>query len=62
VRPQLRTVLIVRSVIAVLFAGLGVTALADGRTLFGLFAIALAVMNVVLIVTIGRRARARRSR
>ena len=55
--PRLRTVLIVRSIIAVLFAGVGVTALTDGRTLFGLLAVALAVMNAVLIVSIGRRAR-----
>jgi hypothetical protein len=54
---RLRTILILRGCLAVLFLGLGVAALADGRTVFGSFAIAIGITNGVLVTVLERRRR-----
>ena len=54
---RLRTILILRGCMAVLFLGLGVAALADGRLVVGLFAVAFAVTNGVLVTVLERRRR-----
>jgi hypothetical protein len=59
---SLTTMVIIRSIIAVLVAGLGLAALADGRTVTGVLLIGLAVMNVCLTVTMHRRRRQWRER
>jgi hypothetical protein len=56
---RLRTILVLRGLLAAFFVVLGVILLASGDTLFGLFAIAVGVTNAVLIGVIVRRARPR---
>jgi hypothetical protein len=53
---------IIRSVIALCIGGLGVVALADGRTVTGVLLLGLAAMNVALTVTMTRRRREWRER
>ncbi len=53
-RPT-NTILVIRSVIAVLFAALAVANFVSGRIVFGLLFAALAVTNVVLIAYVRRR-------
>ncbi len=50
------TIVIIRSVIAALFATLAVADFANGRILFGVVFAALAVMNVVMTIYFRRRA------
>jgi len=53
---SVRTLLILRGVIAVIMTVLAVVAFTDGRTVVGVLLTAFVVTNVVLIVTIaGRR-------
>jgi hypothetical protein len=54
---RLRTILILRGLLAFFFVVVGVVTLASGRVVFGLFAIAIAVTNAVLIAVLTRRAR-----
>jgi hypothetical protein len=54
---RLRAILLLRGALALFFLALGVVLLATGSTVFGLFAVAVAVVNAVLIVVLARRAR-----
>ena len=54
---RLRTILILRGLLVLFFVVLGVIVLADGRVVFGLFAIAIGVTNTALIVVLVRRQR-----
>jgi hypothetical protein len=54
---QLRTILILRGLLALFFVVLGFAVLADGRVVFGLFAIAIGITNAALIVVLARRQR-----
>jgi hypothetical protein len=56
---RLRTILILRGLLAAFFGVLGLVLLASGDTVFGLFAIAVGVTNAVLIGVVVRRARQR---
>ena len=51
----MRTILILRGVIAVLVFCLGVAALASGRTVIGVLLVAFAVTNATLVVVLARR-------
>lgn len=51
------TVVVLRSLGALLVAGLGVVALVDGRLVVGVLLVALAATNVALTVTMHRRRR-----
>jgi len=55
------TIIVIRSVIAALLVAIAVANFASGRIVFGVLFAALAVMNVVMTIYIGRR-RARFSR
>ena len=52
---SMRTVLILRAILAVIVGTLAVVALANGRVVIGLLLAAFAITNTVLIVTIARR-------
>ena len=54
---RLRTILILRGLFAAFFVVLGIVLLARGDTVFGLFAVAVGITNVVLIGVVVRRAR-----
>jgi hypothetical protein len=54
---RLRTILILRGCMAVLFLGLGIGALADGRPFVGVFALAIGVTNGALVTVLERRRR-----
>jgi hypothetical protein len=54
---RLRTILIMRGLLAAFFFVLGVVLLADGDVVFGVFAIAVGITNSVLIGVVIRRAR-----
>jgi len=54
---RLRTILIIRGVLAILLVALGVVALEDGRTVFGVLLLAMATVNGVLIAVLSRRRR-----
>jgi hypothetical protein len=56
---RLRTILIMRSLLAAFFVVLGIVLLADGDVVFGVFAIAVGITNAVLIGVLVRRARPR---
>jgi hypothetical protein len=56
---RLRTILILRGLLAAFFVVLGVVLLAGGDTVFGVFAVAVGITNAVLIGVIARRARPR---
>jgi drug/metabolite transporter (DMT)-like permease len=54
---RLRTILILRGLLAAFFVVLGVVLLAGGDTVFGLFAVAVGVVNAALIGVVAHRAR-----
>ena len=54
---RLRTILILRGLLAAFFVVLGIVLLAGGNTVFGLFAVAVGITNAVLIGVVIRRAR-----
>ena len=54
---RLRTILILRGLLALFFVGIGIVTLAAGRVGFGIFAIANGITNAVLIAVLARRAR-----
>jgi hypothetical protein len=54
---RLRTILVLRGALAAFFFVLGVLLLATGNTVFGVFAIAVGMVNTTLIVVLARRAR-----
>jgi hypothetical protein len=56
------SVVIIRSLMALLLAGLGVASLAYGRTVIGLLLLGLAATRVALTVVMYRRRRQRRER
>jgi len=54
---RLRAILLLRGALALFFLGLGVVLLATGNVVFGIFAVAVAIVNAALIVVLARRAR-----
>ena len=54
---RLRAILLLRGALALFFLVLGVVLVATGTVVFGVFAIAVAVVNAVLIVVLARKAR-----
>ena len=54
---RLRTILILRGLLALFFVGIGIVTLAGGRVGFGVFAIAIGITNAVLIAVLARRER-----
>lgn len=52
---RMRTVAVIRGVIAALFAGLAVASVASGRIVFGVLFAGLAVANVAFVITMRRR-------
>ena len=60
--PRGTAVLVIRSLMALLLAGLGVASLADGRTLVGLLLLGLAATHVAFTVVRYRRRRQWRAR
>ena len=54
---RLRTILLLRGALALFLAGLGVVLLVSGDVVFGVFALAAAIVNTALIVALARRAR-----
>ena len=56
---RLRTILILRGLLAAFFVVLGVIVITSGDTVFGVFAIAVGVINAALIGVLVRRARPR---
>jgi hypothetical protein len=54
---RLRAILLLRGVLALFFLVVGVVLLAAGNVVFGFFAVAVAIVNAVLIAVIVRRAR-----
>ena len=54
---RLRAILLLRGALALFFLALGVVLLATDNVVFGLFAIAVAIVNAALIVVIARKAR-----
>ena len=54
---RLRTILILRGLLAAFFVVLGIVLLAGGDAVFGAFAIAVGITNAVLIGVVIRRAR-----
>ena len=52
---RLRAILLLRGALAVFFLGLGAVLLATGNTVFGVFAVVVAVVNATLIVVLARR-------
>ena len=54
---RLRTILVLRGALALFLAGLGLVLLVDGTVVFGVFALAAAIVNGALVVVLARRAR-----
>jgi hypothetical protein len=54
---RLRTILILRGLLALFFVVVGIVTLASGNMVFGLFALAIAITNAILIAVLARRAR-----
>jgi hypothetical protein len=54
---RLRAILLLRGALAAFLLVLGVVLLATGSVAFGVFAIAAAIVNAVLIAVLARRAR-----
>lgn len=54
---RLRAILVLRGALALFLFGLGVVLLARGSTVFGVFAVAAALVNATLIVVLARKAR-----
>jgi hypothetical protein len=53
---RLRAILLLRGALALFFLGLGAVLLVSGNVVFGVFAIAVAIVNATLIVVVARRA------
>jgi hypothetical protein len=54
---RLRAIFIMRGALALFFLVLGIVLLATGNVVFGVFAVAVAVVNAVLIFVLARKAR-----
>jgi hypothetical protein len=54
---RLRAILLLRGGLATFFLVLGIVLVATGNAVFGLFAIAVAIVNAVLVAVLARRAR-----
>ena len=54
---RLRAILLLRGALALFFLALGVVLVATGNIVFGVFAIAVAIVNATLIAVIVRKAR-----
>jgi hypothetical protein len=54
---RLRTILILRGLLAAFFLVVGVVVIAGGDVVFGVFAVLVGVVNAVLIAVLVRRAR-----
>jgi hypothetical protein len=54
---RLRAILILRGVLASFFLVLGIVLLLTGNTVFGVFAIVVALVNTALIVLLAKRTR-----
>ena len=54
---RLRSILILRGVLATFFVILGIVLVATGDTVFGLFAVVVGIANAVLIVVVTHQAR-----
>lgn len=54
---RLRTILILRGLLAAFFVAVGVVLIVGGDVVFGVFALAVGVVNAVLISVLVRRAR-----
>jgi hypothetical protein len=54
---RLRAILIMRGALALFFLVLGIVLLATDNTVFGVFAVAVAIVNAALIVVLARKAR-----
>lgn len=54
---RLRAILLLRGALALFFLGLGAVLLATGNVVFGVFAVAVAIVNTALIVVLARKAR-----
>jgi hypothetical protein len=54
---RLRTILILRGLLAAFFVVVGVVVIAGGDVVFGVFAVLVGVVNAVLIAVLVRRAR-----
>jgi len=54
---RLRTILIIRGVMAILLVALGIVALDDARTVFGVLLLAMGVVSAVLVGGVSRRRR-----
>ncbi len=54
---RLRAILLLRGALALFFLGLGVVLLATGNVVFGVFAVAVAIVNSALVAVIARKAR-----
>ncbi len=54
---RLRAILLLRGALALFFLALGVVLLATDNVVFGVFAIAVAIVNTTLIAVIVRKAR-----
>ena len=54
---RLRAILLLRGALALFFLALGVVLLATDNVVFGVFAIAVAIVNATLIAVIVRKAR-----
>jgi hypothetical protein len=53
---RLRMILFMRGLLALFFVVLGVVLLTSGDVVFGIFAVAVGVVNAALIVVVARRA------
>ena len=54
---RLRAILVLRGALALFFLVLGVVLLATGNVVFGVFAVAVAVVNAALVTVLVRKAR-----
>ena len=54
---RLRAILLLRGALALFFLALGIVLVASGNTVFGVFAIVVALVNAVLIVVLLNRSR-----
>jgi hypothetical protein len=54
---RLRAILVLRGVLASFFLVLGIVLVVTGNAVFGVFAIAVAIVNTVLILLLARKAR-----
>jgi hypothetical protein len=54
---RLRAILLLRGGLALFFLVLGVVLIATGNVVFGVFAVAVAIVNAALVLVLARRAR-----